>query len=74
MYARDNGGGDVALVAARMNWTGGERTWRVPIPADLGIDGVTLVDALHGTRRVTVTGGAVDLALNPWEYVVLSPQ
>lgn len=74
MYARDNGGGDVAIVAARMNWTAGERTWRVPIPADLGLEGVTLVDALHGNRRVTVTGGGVDVALNPWEYVVFSPQ
>jgi glycosidase len=70
-YARDLGGGDVALVAMRQNWTPGARSWRLPIPSELGLEGVTLTDGLGSGVSVTVTGGAVDLTLSPYDAVVL---
>ena len=72
MYARDAGGGDVALVALRMNWTNEPRTWRVTIPADLGLEGAVLSDALGGGRTWTVSGGGVDVTLSPWEHVIMT--
>ena len=71
MYARDNGGGDVALYAARMNWSDGERTWQVPMPTALGVEGARFVDALGGPRTGQVTGGTMSVTLGPWEYAVL---
>jgi glycosidase len=72
MYARD-AGEEVALFAGRWGWSG-SRSWTVPIPDDLGLEGARLVDALGSSRSATVSGGAVTLTLDPWEYVVLVPE
>jgi glycosidase len=66
-YARDAGGGDVALVAVRLDRTGGPRVQRIPIPAELGLEGATLQDGLGSGASVTVSGGAIELVLNPYE-------
>jgi glycosidase len=67
VYARDAGAGDVALVAVRLDRTGTTRVQRVPIPAELGLEGATLQDGLGSGATVTVAGGAIDLVLNPYE-------
>jgi glycosidase len=66
-YARDAGGGDVAIIAMNKG-EGGSR--QVPIPAELGLDGVTLVDALGTDRTLRVTGGNATITLAQWEYVI----
>ena len=71
VYARDNGGGDVAIVA--MNKGGGTRSESIPV-SSLGIDGVTFTDALDGSPSVTVSGGNLSLSLNSWEYALLVRQ
>ncbi len=73
VYARDNGGGDVVIVA--MN-KGAGRTQGVRIPDDLGVDGVRFVDVLNEgrPRSVTVADGNATITLNSWEYVVLVPE
>ena len=67
IYARDNGGGDVAIVA--MN-KGADRAQVVPIPDDLGLSGTTLIDTLAGQRAVEVLGGQATFTLNNWEYAI----
>jgi glycosidase len=68
VYARDNGGGDVAIVA--INKGGGSRSESIPV-SSLGIDGVTLTDAIDGSPSVTVSGGSLSLSLGSQEYAVL---
>jgi glycosidase len=77
VYARDNGGGDVVIVAFFKNTSGSEgggRTWSVPIPADLGIEGATLTNVLtdDAPRSVTVSGNAATFTLNDWEYAIFA--
>lgn len=67
-YARDAGGGDVAIVA----FNKGAPATISPISVSaLGIEGATFRDALGGTRTATVSGGNISLTLNDWEYVIL---
>ncbi|MEL6180777.1 MAG: hypothetical protein AAFS10_17580 [Myxococcota bacterium] len=67
IYARDNGRGDVAIVA--MN-KGADRIQQVPIPAELGLEGVSMTDTLAGERTVVVGGGQVTFTLDNWEYAI----
>lgn len=69
VYARDNGGGDVAIVAMAM----ADRVQDVPIPTGLSLEGKTVSNALADTRSYTVSGGNMTVTLNAWEYVVLTP-
>lgn len=71
LYARDNGDGDVALVAFNVG-NGGTR--QVPIPADLTIDGTRFVDALGSSRTASVTSANLTLTLAQWEYVIYVPE
>ncbi len=67
-YARDAGGGDVAIVA----FNKGAPATISPISVSaLGIEGATFRDALGGSRTATVSGGNISLTLNDWEYVIL---
>lgn len=68
VYARDAGGGDVAIVALHKGAV--TRIQDIPIPGDLGIDGAGFTDGLGGSRTGTVSGGSLHLELDPWEYVV----
>lgn len=71
IYARTLGGGDTVLVA--MN-KGAARAQVLPIPPDLGLEGVRLTDVLNSStpRSVQVTGNNTTVTLNPWEYVILA--
>ncbi|MGC6493596.1 MAG: alpha-amylase family glycosyl hydrolase [Myxococcota bacterium] len=71
VFARTLGSGQTAIIAMRQDLTGASRTQWVPLPSELGLEGVTMTDALKGTRVVTASGGGVELTLDPWEYVVL---
>jgi glycosidase len=67
VYARDAGGGEVAVIA--LNKGGGARTESISL-AGLGVDGATLTDAT-GTRSLVVGGdGSATVTLNSWEYAV----
>jgi glycosidase len=69
-YARDNGGGDVAIVA--MNKSGGSRAESIAV-ADLGLTtGQHLTDLFSGTNH-EVSGGQVYIALDSMQYVILVP-
>ncbi len=72
VYVRNAGENDVALVALRRGGSG-TRTQEIPVPAETGLDGRTLTDALAGRRSVSVGGGRVSVTLDPWEYVVMLP-
>lgn len=67
VYARDEGGGSVAIVA--MN-KGARRELDIPIPTELGLDGVTLIDLLGTPRVLSVQDGEAFLGINDWEYVI----
>lgn len=72
VYARDNGGGDVAIVAM---YTGdAARSQAVPVPTGLSLEGRTVRNALADTRAWTVSGGSMTVELDPWEYVVMLPE
>jgi len=71
VYARVTPSGDVAIVA--MN-KGGGGSRNVPIPSDLGIDGVRFVDTLGGVRTVRPSAGNATFTLNSWEYAILVPE
>ncbi len=66
VYARDNGGGDVAVVA--MNKGGGSRSESIDV-SSLSIEGATLTDAIGG-GSVTVSGGHLSLSLASWQYAI----
>ena len=69
-YARDNGGGDAAIVA--MNKSGGTRAESVSV-ASLGIsDGQHLTDLLS-SANYEVSGGQVYIGLDSMQYVILVP-
>ena len=69
-YARDNGGGSVAIVA--MNKSGGSRAESIDV-TDLGLsDGQHLTDLLS-SANFEVSGGQVYVALDSMQYVILVP-
>ncbi len=68
VYALDNGGGDVSIVA--MNKGGGSRTI-APDVSSLGISGASFVDATDSSRTVSEGGGTVSIDLGSWDYAVL---
>jgi glycosidase len=70
VYARDAGGGDVAIVALHNG--GSTRVQEVPIPTDLSLEGLAFTDTLAGNRSGTVGGGSLQITLDPYEYVVLT--
>ena len=76
VYARDAGAGNVVIVAMFKNTNGAEsaRTWSVPIPDDLSLNGATLVDVLNpdDPRQIRVADGNAAFTLNDWEYVILA--
>ncbi len=69
VYARDNGGGDVVIVA--MN-KGAGRAQGMPVPAALGLNGATLRNVLadESPRRITVADNNTTVTLSPWEYAI----
>lgn len=69
VYARDNGNGDVAIVAMAT----AERSQSIPMPTRLSLEGTGLHNALADTRSISVSGGAATIELHPWEYVVFVP-
>lgn len=71
VYVRDGGPGEVAIVA--MNKGGESRTETVTIHNALGLAGKKLTSR-NSTREVTVIDGQIRLTLDPWEYVILTPQ
>lgn len=68
VYARDNGSGDVAIVA--MNKSGGSRSEWVDL-SSLGVGGATFSDALGSGISVTESGGGFTLTLDSWQYALL---
>lgn len=70
VYARDNGGGDVAVIALATS----ARSQVVPVPTGLSLEGKTLGNALADTRAYAVSGGEMTVQLDAWEYVVLLPE
>jgi len=69
-YARDAGGGEVAIVA--MNKSGGTRTETVSSAGTSFSDG-TLTDALGSGVSVSASGGSFSLTLDNMQYVILVP-
>ncbi|MCA9565573.1 MAG: hypothetical protein KC561_18875, partial [Myxococcales bacterium] len=79
VYARDNARGDVVIVAMFKNTSGSEsegRTWTVPIPSDLGLEGAQLVDVLNADspRSIAVNNNAAVFSLSDWEYAIFARQ
>ncbi len=68
IYALDNGGGDVAIVA--MNKGGGSRSESVDLSAH-GVDGARFVDALGSSLDGTVASNRLSISLNSWQYAIL---
>ncbi len=66
VYARDNGGGDVAIVALNK---GGARNESLTVDS-LGIDGLSFTDAVGGSQS-TVSGGQLPLSIGSWEHQIL---
>ena len=69
VYVRD-AGDDIAIIA--MN-KGSERTAEVQIPSALGVQGATFVSR-NSDRSYRVIDGVMNITLDPWEYVVLTPE
>ena len=67
VYARYTASGDAAIVA--MNKSGSTRTETVTVPAELGVEGMTLTDAIGG-GSVTVSGGSITVDLDSWQYSI----
>ena len=70
VYARDAGGGEVAIVA--MNKGGGQRTETITLPPSLSLAGGPLTDAIGG-GTVSVSAGTISVTLDSWQYAVLLP-
>ena len=68
IYALDNGGGDVAIVA--MNKGGGASSVSVDV-SSLGVDSASFEDALGSGVGGSVSGGQLSISLNSWQYVLL---
>lgn len=68
VYALDNGGGDVALVA--LNKGGSTRTESVDVSA-LGLSGAAFVDALGSSATASESGGSVALSVDSWQALYL---
>lgn len=71
VYARTTPDGDSAIVALRMD--GATRSQMIPIPGDLGLDGIAYQDAISG-GATTVSGNQLALTLDPWQYAIFLPQ
>jgi neopullulanase len=69
VYARDAGGGDVAIVAMATQ----ARTQAVPIPTRLALEGRAVHNALADNHQGTVSSATLNLSLGASEYVVLTP-
>lgn len=69
VYARNNGGGDVVIVAFNK---GAGRVQNMPVPTALGINGRSFVNTLADVspRRVTVTDNNMTVTLSSWEYAI----
>jgi glycosidase len=69
VYARDNGGGDVVIVA--MN-KGTGRAQGIPVPTDLAINGRNFVNTLTDAspRRIQVRDNNMTVTLSQWEYAI----
>ena len=71
VFARQDGAGDVALVA--LSRLGGATTIATALPASLGLaDGTVLHDRLGGPD-VTVSGGAISVSLGAQGAAILAP-
>ena len=70
VYARDAGGGEVAIVA--MNKGSGSRTEEIAIPSSMGIDGYTLTDGVGG-GTISVSGNTTSISLDSWQYAIFEP-
>jgi len=68
IYALDNGGGDVAIVA--MNKGGGSRTVSVDVSA-LGVGSASFSDGLGSGIGGSVSGGQLSISLDSWQYALL---
>jgi glycosidase len=68
-YARDNGGGEVAIVA--MNKSGDGRSETVSVSGTSLADG-TLTDVFSGAT-FSVSGGSVSIGLDSMQYAILVP-
>lgn len=68
VWARDAGGGDVALVAISRG--PGTRTESIDLSA-LGVEGASFVDALGNGAGGTVSGGRLSLRIEPWTAQIL---
>lgn len=66
VYALDNGGGDVAIVALNK---GGARNDSITVDS-LGVEGVEFTDAISGAQA-TVSGGQLQLPMGSWEHRIL---
>ena len=68
IYALDNGGGDVALVA--LNKGSSARTVSVDLSA-LDVDGARFSDALGSSIGGTVASGQLSISINSWQYALM---
>jgi hypothetical protein len=68
IYALDNGGGDVAIVA--MNKGSSSRTETVDV-GGLGASDATWQDRKLSTRSFTASGASLALTLGSWDYAIL---
>lgn len=71
IYARDNGGGDAAIVV--MNKGDSARTESVPVSA-LSAEGLTFIDVLGSRFGSTVSGDHLSISVNSWQTLILVPQ
>lgn len=68
IYALDNGGGDVAIVA--LNKGGGARTESVDV-SSLGVSGASFTDALGSGATANESGGRVSISVASWQALYL---
>lgn len=71
VYVRDGAPGEAAIIG--MNKGNEPRTMEVNIPNALGLTGATL-RSRNSERVVSVIDGTINLTLDPWEYVILTPE
>lgn len=70
VYVRDRAPGDVAIVA--MN-KGATHTAQVQLPNALGLAGATFTSR-NSARSFRAIDGVLSITLDPWEYVVMTPE
>lgn len=67
VFTRYMGPGEAAIIAMVKGDT--PRTETITIPAELGLDGLTL-QSYTSDKTATISGGTLNLSLNGWEYAV----